>query len=80
MIEFFGLLTCGLAITGVVLNNRLNIICFWFWMMSNALSATLHLHVELWSLFLRDVVFFVLCIEGYLRWRRDARKSTQQDK
>jgi nicotinamide riboside transporter PnuC len=70
MKEIIGLVATGLAVGGVVLNNRKMISCFALWIISNAISAGLHANVGLWSLFLRDGIFIILAIEGWHRWSR----------
>ena len=68
MIELFGTISTVLAVSGVMLNNRLNRACFVVWMVSNAISAVLHVSTGIWSLVFRDVIFFALTIEGLYRW------------
>jgi len=70
MIDLFGWTATVLAVSGVVLNNRKFIMCFWLWMVSNLLCAHLHAHVGLWSQYWRDVAFFVLSVEGFYKWRK----------
>jgi nicotinamide riboside transporter PnuC len=72
MTELFGTIAMVLAVTGVILNNRKLISCFYLFLISNAISAGIHFHAGIWSLFTRDVVFFGLAIEGIIRWRRNA--------
>lgn len=69
MIELFGAIATVLAVAGVLLNNRRRINCFYLWLISNAICAVLHACTGLWSLCIRDVIFFVLAIEGIYRWR-----------
>ena len=64
MFEVFGTAAMVLAIWGCVLNNRLRRSCFVFWLISNAISAGMHIEMNCWSLATRDAVFFVLAIEG----------------
>ena len=68
-IETFGIITTVLAIAGVVLNNRMDRKCFWFWIVSNAISCGLHCYIGLWSLAVRDAAFLVLAFDGLRRWR-----------
>ena len=68
MAELIGLIAGALAVIGVLMNNRLVRHCFLLWMVSNLLSAGLHVSVGLWSLTARDIVFFVLAVEGWLMW------------
>lgn len=66
--EIAGIAATVLAVAGVVLNNRRLRICFIFWMISNALTAGIHGNAAIWSLFVRDIVFFSLAIEGWIKW------------
>lgn len=68
--ELIGAVAAFLAIAGVLANNRRRRVCFGLWMVSNALSAALHAQAGLWSLCGRDIVFFVLAVEGWRLWRR----------
>ena len=74
MIEILGLITLLISIGGVVQNNRLKISCFYLWLVSNAISAAIHAVVGPWSLVVRDIVFFILCIDGIRRWRKNGVK------
>ena len=67
--EIVGTVAAILAVAGVLLNNRKLRMCFILWMVSNALSAGIHACAGPWSLMLRDVVFFVLAIEGWIKWK-----------
>jgi len=69
MAELIGALSAILAVIGVVLNNRKLTACFYLWLLSNALSAYLHLSADMLSLAGRDVVFFVLAAEGLYQWK-----------
>lgn len=73
LIEVVGSLAAILAVTGVVLNNRRRVACFYFWMASNLLSAGLHAHAGLVSMVVRDVVFTLLAIEGAIKWRKEGK-------
>ena len=68
MIETIGILTTTLAVAGVLTNNRRLRVCFLLWMVSNALTAGIHAYMGIYSLLIRDVIFFVLAIEGYIKW------------
>ena len=72
-IELIGAVAAGLAIAGVVCNNRRLIACFYLWMISNALSAVLHAHAGLTALLVRDLAFLILAIEGAVKWRKEPR-------
>lgn len=69
-IEIIGTLALILGVLGAVLNNRKLRVCFIVWVVANILSACVHIGVGVWSLLLRDIVFFVLAIEGFVRWRK----------
>jgi len=79
MIELFGTIATVLAVTGVLLNNRRRINCFYLWLISNSISAALHAYIGLWSLCVRDVIFFVLAIEGIYHWRKKPQTSGDDD-
>ena len=68
MIEILSAISAGLAIIGVVANNRRLRWCFLVWIISNATAAFIHIASGLWSLAARDIVFLILAIEGYYRW------------
>ncbi|HUV66051.1 MAG TPA: nicotinamide mononucleotide transporter [Sedimentisphaerales bacterium] len=74
MIELIGAIATMLAVCGVVLNNRKLIACFYFWLLSNSLTAGIHFHAGLWSLLVRDLIFAALAVEGLLRWRKGQTK------
>lgn len=71
MIEVVGIVCTVIAVAGVVLNNRKMRECFWLWMVSNLISAGLHVWLGLWSLAVRDAIFFVLAIEGVWMWKKN---------
>lgn len=79
MVELVGAIATVLAVSGVLLNNRLNIWCFALWGVSNSLSAGLHVHAELWSLMVRDVIFLALAAEGAWRWRAKRLQNNDTD-
>jgi nicotinamide riboside transporter PnuC len=68
MIEIIGIITTILAVAGVLTNNRRLRVCFLLWMISNALTAGIHAYMGIWSLLVRDAIFFVLAIEGWIKW------------
>lgn len=70
MIEVVGAICAAVSVAGVICNNRKMAVCFWLWMVSNLISAALHVQTELYSLSVRDLVFFALAIEGLIIWRR----------
>lgn len=75
MTEFFGIVCTVIAVGGVVLNNRKVAACFWLWMVSNAISAGVHISLGCWSLAARDAIFFVLAIEGIWLWRKNVARG-----
>ena len=75
MSEIFGIVVTVIAVAGVTFNNRQSKWCFVFWMVSNFISALLHVNAGMWSLCLRDVIFFALCIEGFYLWSKRTSNS-----
>ena len=73
MIELLGTTAMLIAISGVVLNNRKSRWCFGLWLVSNAISAFIHVRVGVWSLVVRDIVFIALACEGWWLWGRRRR-------
>jgi len=69
MIEVFGVITTVIAVAGVILNNRKCRWCFVLWAASNTISGLIHYHAGLESLVVRDLIFLVLAVEGFHRWR-----------
>lgn len=72
MLEAIGFITTILAVIGCRLNNNRHIVCFYVWMISNTLSLGLHLYAGMWGLTCRDAIFFILCIDGIIKWRKKA--------
>jgi len=68
--EIVGIIAMGFAVTGVIANNRKLRFCFILFLISNTLSGGIHAHIGIWSLLLRDTIFFVLAIEGWFKWGR----------
>lgn len=66
--EILGTLALILGVTGCLLNNRKLRIFFIIWLISNVLNGIVHVRVDVWSLLIRDVVFSILVIEGWIRW------------
>lgn len=69
MLELVGIVATVLAILGVVLNNRRLRNCFLLWLLSNSMTAAIHAYAGIWSLFARDVVFLILAVEGWYKWK-----------
>ena len=70
MVEAWGAVATCIAIAGVVLNNCRVRWCFALWLISNALTAGLHLHAGMYSLAARDLVFLGLAVDGWFRWAK----------
>jgi len=60
-----------LAVAGCLANNRRRRICFILWIVSNAICGVLHYQAGLPGLLVRDVIFSVLAVEGFLKWKGD---------
>ncbi len=75
MLEVIGMVSTVIAVAGVILNNRKVRWCFCLWIVSNFLSMCIHLFAgargnnEMWAFAVRDVIFLVLAIEGWKKWR-----------
>ncbi len=67
--EILGAIVVVLAVTGVILNNRKLISCFYFWTVTNSICAYLHWTAGMYALTVRDLVFLILAFEGWYRWR-----------
>jgi nicotinamide riboside transporter PnuC len=70
MIEAIGLASTVIAIAGVCMNNRRLRWCFALWWISNLMTLAIHAHAGIWSLALRDLIFFVLAVEGWILWKK----------
>ncbi len=77
--EIFGLISTALAVVGVIANNRKLRWCFLLWMVSNAITLVIHTRAGIWSLALRDVIFLVLAVEGWIRWGAKFRDGIYED-
>ena len=73
--ETIGWLTTGIALAGVLANNRRLRWCFLVWMVSNAISAGLHAHAGMWALTARDSAFFALAIHGWIAWGKPQKEN-----
>jgi nicotinamide riboside transporter PnuC len=69
-VETLSLVATCIAVAGVVLNNCKLRTCFAVWLVSNALSAVIHLDAHLWGLCARDSIFLLLAVHGWIRWGR----------
>lgn len=70
MIEIIGTVATIFAVIGVISNNRRLIICFPIWLISNGLTFAIHAQAGIYSLCIRDVIFFILAIEGWYKWKK----------
>ena len=75
MIEIVGSIITVVAVSGVLLNNARRRVCFLLWIVSNSLSAAVHMHASppMWSMAARDVIFLALAIAGWRQWGRQKR-------
>lgn len=73
--EIIGIIATTLAVIGVITNNRRLRACFLLWMVSNALTGAIHAQAGIWSLLVRDAIFFVLAIEGWFKWGHKCKKT-----
>lgn len=74
MIEVIGTIATVIAICGVVMNNHRMVGCFWLWIVSNAMTAGIHVYFCIWSMAARDVVFLALAVHGLMCWRKSGVK------
>ena len=77
MIEIIGMAVTVIAVAGAWLINRKIRFCFLLWMVSNLLSAGIHVHTGPWALVARDMIFLFLAIEGYATWGRKKDSETE---
>ena len=73
VIQYVSWVAAVIAIFGVVLNNYQRRSCFVVWMVSNTVTAAIHIEANLWGLACRDVVFFALATHGLWVWTRRPR-------
>ena len=57
-----------LSVAGVLLNNGQNRWCFPLWLVSNAICFGYHWRARLFGLAVRDVIFLVLAVAGWIQW------------
>ena len=70
LIESIGTISTVLSVAGVWLNNHKQVECFYLWLLSNALCAWIHYRKRVWSLLVRDIVFFILAVHGMILWMK----------
>jgi len=76
MIETIGTIATILAVIGVLLNNRRLRACFIIWFISNAITLAIHYDAGIQSLMVRDAIFLILAVEGWVRWGRRDKERT----
>jgi len=67
-IEIIGTIATVLAVGGVLANNRRLRWCVIAWMVSNSLTLGIHAYMAIWSLAVRDAIFLILAVEGWIKW------------
>ena len=70
-LEIIGTMATILAVVGVLANNRRLRWCFLVWLISNGLCLAIHAYAAIWSLMVRDAIFFILAIDGWFRWGKN---------
>ena len=70
MSELFEYLSTVLAVVGNVLNIKKMKAGFMVWLACNLISGILHYKAGMYGLVLRDVIFSVLAVVGYIKWSR----------
>ena len=75
MIEAIGTIATVIAVAGVILNNRRLRASFALWWFSNLLTLAIHANAGIWSLALRDLIFFALAVEGWVLWRKKEKEG-----
>jgi nicotinamide riboside transporter PnuC len=78
MFELIGTITTVIAVYGAWLNNRANKVCFLLWIISNTLSGGLHFHDGRFSLVVRDMIFLILAVLGYLKWSKTEKDDSNE--
>lgn len=73
IMQLIGIVAAISAVVGVLANNRKLRVCFLVFMLSNILAGYVHAcaiyyQPDIWPLLARDVIFFLLAIEGWVRW------------
>lgn len=78
LIELISYIAMVLSVAGVILNNRKIKICFILWIISNVITGFIHGYNHLYGLMVRDIVFTVLAVEGWIKWRTIHHKGTKK--
>jgi len=67
-LELLGLVATVVAVGGVLMNNARLIWCFPLWLTSNGITFYLHVRGRMWSLAVRDAIFLLLAVAGWIQW------------
>jgi len=67
--------TALIALTGIVLNIRKNVICFYLWAISNASWCAIDLNHGIYAQSLIQAVYFGLSIYGAWKWTADSKNN-----
>ena len=76
--EIVGTVITVIAVAGVLLNNHRRRECFYLWLVSNLLSASVHLTAGMYAMTARDLIFFALAIHGLIHWSRPRSKKCEK--
>ena len=70
LIECAGWTAAAIAVGGVILNNHRHRSCFVLWIVSNAVTAAIHLTTDpvVVALVARDAIFAALAVAGWFQW------------
>ena len=66
--------TTALSLAATYGQTRKHLECWWIWMAADVLYVPLYASKGLWLTALLYVGFFLLCLNGYLSWRKDLRQ------
>ena len=69
-IEIIGTIALILGVLGAILNALKFRVCFIVWIASNILCAMVHTNTGILSLLIKDGIFTMLCIVGWIQWGR----------
>jgi nicotinamide riboside transporter PnuC len=64
-----------LALTGVVLNIKKKILCFYIWLITNISWATVDLYKGIPMQSLLFIIYAALAVYGICEWRKDEKKK-----
>jgi nicotinamide riboside transporter PnuC len=69
-LEIWGAIATVAAVIGVLMNNAKLIWCFPLWICSNGITLYLHVRKRIFSLAIRDAIFLVLAVIGWIMWAK----------